>query len=115
MSCSCSAVYEECDERSDVWREGRRITRKQHRCYECCKEIPVGSQVCFASSLYDGKWETWYRCPTCSVYAEYLATAVNECPLWGHLTEYVDDCGIGDVVLTYERFVSGKALDKEWK
>ena len=107
MTCACSASYEPCDDGyAEIWREGHRTTRKEHRCYECGKAIPVGSSVCFSSSLYDGKWETWYRCPTCVVYAEYLSLKVKECPLWGHLIEYVSDAGVD--ALEYREFVTGK-------
>lgn len=112
MTCSCQVAYEYCDEVSEVWKEGHRTTRKVHRCYECHAEIPAGTSVCVATSLYDGSWSTWYRCPTCSVYAEYLSMAVNECPLWGHLTGYVDDCGI-DGVLNYYDFTHGGRLSEE--
>jgi len=38
--------------------------------------------------------------------------AAKECPLWGHLTGYVDDCGI-DGVLNYYDFTHGGRLFEE--
>ena len=91
----CSCAYEsECNdcEPAAVWEETRIAkTRIPHRCYECHDEIPAGSRCCKVAALRDGRWWTGYRCISCSTYAEYISMAAKLCPLWGHLSGFVED------------------------
>lgn len=94
MTCGCSGRYEDVGEYATVWREGRiNRTKKEHRCCECGVIIPAGERCCFASSLYDGRWETQRRCLKCSFLAEAIATTTGVCPLWGGLHEYASNSG----------------------
>lgn len=97
MSCGCSGeMWADDYEESAVWREfkvGR--SRSTHHCCECGDEIPAGSRVCAAASLYDGRWSTLRRCLCCAALVEMIATTQDVCVnLWGGLQDACDDLDV---------------------
>lgn len=97
-NCGCPGTmgYDpDCDEYATLAREGRVAqSRKPHHCCECGGLIPVGSRCCFATMLYDGSWDTMYRCLACATLAEMVATKLKFCPLWGCLSETCDEAEV---------------------
>lgn len=85
----CGMPYEDCDDCSTLWKEKRVKVRVAHVCEECRVAIPVGEECGKADSLYDGSWDTLYRCASCLILAELAATLTGECALWGGLSEYI--------------------------
>jgi len=58
--------------------QGIRKSRKVHRCFECCRDIPIGSDHGFQSNVYDGRAYTLHRhidCGKCA--AEYRNMVAN--------------------------------------
>lgn len=95
--CHCGYGYEneDCDECCTLWREGRiKKTRTAHKCCECAEAIPPGSTCCFSASLFDGRWETEYRCVSCSTLVELVAEINRACPQWGSLWAAADAAGV---------------------
>jgi hypothetical protein len=45
-------------------------TRKPHRCFGCCGEIPVGAKASYSTGVYDGYFFASYFCSAC---VEWLA------------------------------------------
>lgn len=93
MSTLCPYPYEDNDwgEPTSIWREKKVKARKEHACDECGGSILPGQTYGRADALCDGDgWRSWKRCPACLILAELVATATEECPLWGGLGESVE-------------------------
>ena len=87
----CSMPYEEGgDEECSMWKEKWLTTSKSHQCCECGVDIPVKERVGKATGVYGGEWMIYYRCASCMILAEMVATANELCPLWGGLDESRD-------------------------
>lgn len=89
MSGLCGMPYEDGDDYSTLWREGKHRARIEHVCEDCGCTIPVGEEYGKATALYDGEWTDWKRCAACLLLAEMVATVTGACPLWGGLSESV--------------------------
>ncbi len=94
MSCSMPYPEDICDP-SVRFEESTVKARKDHRCYECNREIPKGTKHDIVKVLFDGEgWETLRRCPLCSYVAEVCGMKSGECPLWGGLIEATQEAGV---------------------
>ncbi|GAA6622864.1 hypothetical protein [Scytonema sp. NUACC26] len=55
-----------CDyEHPKVWNEVERVSRKQHKCSECDRQINKGTKYWYISGLWFDKWETYKMCIDC--------------------------------------------------
>ena len=43
-------------------------TRKEHKCFGCCKKFPIGSTVIYISGVYEGNFNAYYLCDECDEY-----------------------------------------------
>jgi hypothetical protein len=90
----CTGYYEETDDECILGREKSVTARKPHKCCECDAPIAVGERCDFATGLFDGCWTSDYRCWSCAVLAELVATKTGICPFWGLLRDAAEDAGI---------------------
>lgn len=58
--CSCDE-----GEPAKVSRHERRKARKQHRCYDCDRAIPIGAHYSRSVMLYESTWDSMAICQRC--------------------------------------------------
>ena len=61
----CSTVYCECDDYCTCLSSTRPKARKEHKCNECKRIIPIGDKYLREVTLYDGEVEAWKTCKDC--------------------------------------------------
>lgn len=111
MNTLCGMPYEDGDEPVDIWREKRVTARKPHSCCECSAKIHPGEEVGKSDCLYDGNFDTQYRCPACLILAERAATIAGVCAFWGNLDSFIEQTNEEHCLETYDEekdeFVGG--------
>ncbi len=96
--CLCPGDYEP----ADVFSTKLVKARKEHRCVECSRVIPVGYTHERVNILYEGQWSTYRTCRLCvAVAADFFSPECGRmvCGLW-EMIQYVasheDMCGCED-------------------
>lgn len=88
-ACALPDAGDDCDHPA-LFTESWRKARKEHRCSECRREIPVGAKYQHIRGLWNGSWSTIKTCAVCVelrghfYYGSYIYGA-----LWTDLQEYL--------------------------
>lgn len=85
--CSC-----EDGDPVDVSVHERRKARKEHKCGECSRPIPVGTVHDYWRWLFEGSWESFRICPRCEVRRKAFSIAEGCRPMLGSLNETLREC-----------------------
>ncbi len=82
-----------CDyERPSVFNQSAPVARKEHQCSECGRIIEPGTKYSNAWGIWDGRAETFKRCPACIRVADYIKAHVPcFCDLYGGLQEQASE------------------------
>jgi hypothetical protein len=77
------------DGHCDVWEESLRRARKEHKCDACHEPIQRGELYHATRSLFDGRWDTTYRCARCETMYRFLQPLMAR----GEVCHEELDCG----------------------
>ena len=93
----------ECDdfESPAFLRKGMVKGRKEHRCYECGKTIPVGTVHESVTGMWEGEVYTMRTCPDCLKLREMVYAAGCHCTVYGWLHQSAKE---HDVYEAWERW-----------
>lgn len=93
----CSTVYCECDDYCTCLSSTRPKARKEHKCNECKRIIPIGDKYLREVTLYDGEVETYKTCKDCeSIRSNFFTYGYYYGEILYMLREHIYDSG-GDV------------------
>lgn len=99
-----------------VFRDEHRVARKQHKCYECGRDIEAGERYYFATGVLNGdrKWITMRQCAHCVWAAAWLRSECNGF-LFGCVEEDLRDHWDGELMrgLDLGRRIVG--MRRRWK
>ena len=93
----CSTVYCECDDYCTCLSSTRPKARKEHKCNECKRTIPIGDKYLREVTLYEGEVEAWKTCKDCeSIRVNFFTAGYYYGDILYMLREHIYDSG-GDV------------------
>jgi hypothetical protein len=79
-------------ETPSVYTETYPKARKEHKCYECLRPIPVGEKYHNFKGCWDGKWDEYKTCVPCDNLRHDVACE-GTWPPFGHLSEWACEEG----------------------
>jgi len=84
------------DEGPSVFEELFPKARKEYKCCECGKIIPVGEEYQYYKGCWDGKWSKFRTCIDCHHLRNEVVESVGtgEWPPFGDLLEWAEEEGI---------------------
>lgn len=90
--CSCD------DNMPAVYREEKRVARKEHTCWECRRPIAKGDIYVVCSGVWDGRGDSYKWCDTCATISNLANGLFDDwCFIFGDLQTCVEEALRGSI------------------